>query len=822
MLAHPSQIRRCWQIASLASFTIACAALASLAHAEEVSHAWPGFRGADGSGHWHGSTLLSSGKDVGLKQAWSIPIGSGYSGVAVADGVVVAGFSDGTNDVLGAYEVETGKEKWRHVLDATYIGTDGAHTGPITTPLIYQGHVYMLAPRGKFVAVDLEKGKEVWAVNIAEEYGAKKPHYGFSTSPIACENTIIMQIGGENQAVMGFDPMTGKKKWGVGTDTVNYQSPMVTHGEDGKHLVLVPGDANIMAVDAKTGELAWQFAHGGGGATGAGSMMPIMCGNDQMFLAYKDDASAVFNREGDEWKKGWEDNTIRKSYNVPVYRDGHVYAYSTRILACVDAKTGDPVWRSRQPGDGFLIEADGHLVIITKKGTLHIVKASPTGYEERAALPVFEGEDLSWAHPAIVGNSIFVRSLEKLARVDITTGNVPDVQIARAGAVEGDDFAAFLKRVEKADDKNAVIEDYLGKQKQFPIIEGKETVHFVYYGDAKDVAIAGDIWGARQDRGMIRAADTNLFHYTAKVEPDARLNYVFIKDYEEMPDPRNTRSCKSYVVGKDMEMTMGRGAPLNMSWFAMPNWQEPRYLNADADFPKGKLEAKQIKSDVIAGTEYELKIYTPPGYESDGENRYPVAYVHGGTTAQMLGGIEEALNGVMASPRVQPGIVVLIGMQADIFRPDSKYPQALAEEIIPFVDKNYRTIAKREARASVGHGFDGFAAVACAFSTPEVIGRIGCRSLYMFGSMEAGMSQMIPDATKTPMDVFFEWGQYEFRNPHENWDMGQSNAKFAELLKSKGFSVNTHVAHDGTDWSCWKHRYEALLAGVFPKPAQRS
>ncbi len=834
MHAHRSFSAGRWPCALLATVA-AGLAVAPLANAEEVSRAWPGFRGENANGHWHGSTLLSTGQDIGLKQVWSVPTGSGYSGVAVANGVVVTAFSDGTNDVLTAFDQATGAEKWRYALDSTYLGTDGAHTGPIATPLIYKGHVYMLAPRGKLVAVDLEKGKEVWAVNIIEEYAVPKPHYGCSTSPIGCEDTIILQLGAvkqgegprptpvENQAVIGVDPLTGKKKWTVGTDTVNYQSPMVTHVFDGKPLVLVPGDANVMAIDPKTGEMAWQFAHGGGGPTGAGSMVPTMCEDkDTMFLSHKQDAAGVFKREGDEWKPVWEDNIIRNSYNVPVYHDGHVYAYSTRILVCVDTKTGDPAWRSRLPGDGFLIAADGHLVIITKKGTLHIAKATPAGYEERAALPLLEGEDLSWAHPAFVGNSIFIRSLEKLIRVDITTTDVRDVQIAQAGAVKGDDFAAFIQRVKQAEEKNAAINAYLEEQKQFPIIEGKDKVHFVYYGEAKDIAIAGDLWGARQERPMIRVPDTNLYYYSATVEPDARLNYVFIKDYTEIPDPRNERACKSYVVGKDMEMTMGRGAPLDMSWFAMPAWEAPRYLDDKAEFPKGKLETKQIKSKVAAGTEFEVKVYTPAGYEKDDGKRYPVAYVHGGSTAQMLGNIEDVLDGVVAAPNVQPSIIVLIGMQANVFQPESPYPKIVAEDIVPFIDANYRTIAQREARASIGHGFDGFAALVCAFRAPEVIGRVGCRSMYMFGSMESGIKQAIPDAKKTPMAFCFEWGKYDFRNPHENWDMGQSNAQFAELLKSKGFDVQTRECHDGTDWSCWKNRYHALLAGIMPQPEQRS
>lgn len=63
-----------------------------------------------------------------------------------------------------------------------------------------------------------------------------------------------------------------------------------------------------------------------------------------------------------------EGRAIRNSYNIPVEFEGHLYTYSSRFLTCVDAETGEARWRSRTPGDGFLILVDGHLVIETKKG----------------------------------------------------------------------------------------------------------------------------------------------------------------------------------------------------------------------------------------------------------------------------------------------------------------------------------------------------------------------------------------------------------------------------------------------------------------------
>lgn len=57
---------------------------------------------------------------------------------------------------------------------------------------------------------------------------------------------------------------------------------------------------------------------------------------------------------------------------ISVYHDGLIFGYNGRILACVGASNGELVWRSREPGDGFLILVDGHLVIATNEGCLSI------------------------------------------------------------------------------------------------------------------------------------------------------------------------------------------------------------------------------------------------------------------------------------------------------------------------------------------------------------------------------------------------------------------------------------------------------------------
>ena len=87
---------------------------------------------------------------------------------------------------------------------------------------------------------------------------------------------------------------------------------------------------------------------------------------------------------------------------------------------------------------------------------------------------------------------------------------------------------------------------------------------------------------------MHRVADTDLFYYSASLESDARVNYRFIRDYEEIRDPRNDRATVSEVYGPEMEI-MSDGSVSNMSWMAMPDWRPAAHLEAPSEStPRGR------------------------------------------------------------------------------------------------------------------------------------------------------------------------------------------------------------------------------------------
>ncbi len=157
------------------------------------------------------------------------------------------------------------------------------------------------------------------------------------------------------------------------------------------------------------------------------------------------------------------------------------------------------------------------------------------------------------------------------------------------------------------------------------------------------------------------------------------------------------------------------------------------------DVPHGSLAATWYPSPTL-GMNRRMYVYTPPGYEA-GTKHYPVLYLlHGGgldeTGWPALGHATQILDNLMAQGRIRPMIVVMPNANANNmaarnlmlsesypvknewgFEPDiTQYPKSMVKDLIPFIDKTYRTRSDRENRAIAGLSVGGAKAIYAAFN----------------------------------------------------------------------------------------------------------
>ncbi len=399
-------------------------AIATVLHLSNLpaSATWPGLRGPSHDGAVHDAQLFK-GDGGELAIGWKRELGSGYSVVTVDGQRIIAAFQAGTEDVVAAFDLEHGDELWRQAIGEAYKGHDGSHDGPIATPALAEGRVYVLSPAGGLFAFDAGNGRELWSLNLVEDLEAEAPFYGFSSSPLYVDGVLVVQIGaGEGKTFGGFDSETGELLWATGTDEIQYQSPIVAELGGKRHVVVV-GQKTVSGLSPATGEVLWTYEHNGDErAMGGETIVPVPAGESRLLLMNNHPTSVMLQVTGTgpfEVSELWSAGSIKSSYVIPVYHDGYLYGMNSKIFTCVDAATGEIVWRSRDAGDGFPTLVGNHLVIMNKPGVLRVAKASPEGYQEITHLELFE--EHSWSAPAYADGHLYARSMGQLARIDITS-----------------------------------------------------------------------------------------------------------------------------------------------------------------------------------------------------------------------------------------------------------------------------------------------------------------------------------------------------------------------------------------------------------------
>jgi enterochelin esterase-like enzyme len=166
----------------------------------------------------------------------------------------------------------------------------------------------------------------------------------------------------------------------------------------------------------------------------------------------------------------------------------------------------------------------------------------------------------------------------------------------------------------------------------------------------------------------------------------------------------------------------------------------------------GMVEAFSLPSELL-DHDLRLRVYTPPCYEEHTDATYPVLYfIHGQTYTEDQWdrlGADEAADALIANGEVTPFIIVMPADESHYTQPSAnKFDEAVVEELIPWVDESYRTLADRESRAVGGLSRGASWAFHLAFTRPELFGAVGGHSPPVFQE-DAPRMRMLLDELPT-------------------------------------------------------------------------
>jgi hypothetical protein len=157
--------------------------------------------------------------------------------------------------------------------------------------------------------------------------------------------------------------------------------------------------------------------------------------------------------------------------------------------------------------------------------------------------------------------------------------------------------------------------------------------------------------------------------------------------------------------------------------------------------PAGRFEEHTIESEALRGNPLgdpnvrPVWVYVPPGYDDDADRRYPAVYEIQGLTGQLdmwrnrspfRRNFPELADDLFARGEAPPVIVVWVdcwtslgGSQFLDSPGTGNYLTFLCDEVVPFVDERYRTIADREHRGIAGKSSGGYGAMVVPMLRPD-------------------------------------------------------------------------------------------------------
>jgi outer membrane protein assembly factor BamB len=380
--------------------------------------AWTDFRGPSRDGHYLGA-IRTDWPAAGLTPLWKQPSGAGYASFVSNGSSAYTIEQRGPREVVAAYDVMTGRERWTHEWDTRFSEMLGGD-GPRATPTLADGRVYALGAAGELRAIDARGGKMLWRTNILTDSGATNREWGMAGAPLIVDGTVVVTPGGPSgKSVVAYDAATGKIAWSALDERTSYSSPMLaTIG--GVRQILFFSATKVMGITPGEGRVLWEYPWVTDPRVNASQ--PVLIGDNRVFVStgYGKGAAVIeLTRSGDAFavREVWRNIRMKNQFSTSVLHEGHLYGLDGPILACIDAATGDLKWKGGRYGYGQVMLASGHLIVLTEDGDMALVRATPERHEEITRFEVFDAR--TWNHPAITGGILLVRNLAEMAAFDL-------------------------------------------------------------------------------------------------------------------------------------------------------------------------------------------------------------------------------------------------------------------------------------------------------------------------------------------------------------------------------------------------------------------
>ncbi|MEO7134461.1 MAG: alpha/beta hydrolase-fold protein [Vicinamibacterales bacterium] len=294
------------------------------------------------------------------------------------------------------------------------------------------------------------------------------------------------------------------------------------------------------------------------------------------------------------------------------------------------------------------------------------------------------------------------------------------VLLAAGCASEPESWSALQKHLAGLEPaaRDAAVEKFIAAKGGTPIIENQTRLTFLAKDqDGQTPRIVGDFnaWAVTPQGYDVsigkttRIDDTSWSYLEATSYTNARLEYGLLFDKEYLADPMNPRTVQAFAGPR--------------SEVRMPFFDRQPELDDLGSAVRGELLAETIASRSLAGPR-RIWIYVPPGYPAATDALFPVVYVLDGANYVEQMGMPRVLDHLIADKAIPP-VIAVFSEPADRQEEYSRNPKwraFITNELVPMVDKRFRTFPTPDHRVILGSSLAAYGAVDLAVAAPSVFG----------------------------------------------------------------------------------------------------
>lgn len=271
--------------------------------------------------------------------------------------------------------------------------------------------------------------------------------------------------------------------------------------------------------------------------------------------------------------------------------------------------------------------------------------------------------------------------------------------------------------------------------------------------------------------------------------------------------------------------------------------EQTRFVTVTAPSVTGELRLHEFRSRTLGNTRL-LRVWLPPDYESQENNykTYPVLYLNDGQNlfeaSTSFTGVEwqvdETADRLIREGRVPPMIIVGIDNARDrrirefvpyrsfgprVLRPQGdRYVDFLTREVLPFINKNYRTARGQENTGIGGSSLGGLISLYATMVQPGVFGRLLVESPSLFMANRRILKES-RQFWQWPARIFLGIGTSELGDERRSQVIVEDVLELEQILRRGGVTedrlrvrVEEGAVHNEADWA---HRFPEALEFLF-------